>query len=231
MEGKEFRGLIDKIFQGVMNGGLVVLDGQKIVGPVFKHQSTGGLVLGVEGVEADHAPIQIELFKKGAGYRDFVGLLGGHQCAAQIELALGGDGGEHGIAAAVFGFFAVDVDEFSGVGFAADLALDLQKGLLEFFRVDAGHQAAEGRLLGGRIAAVALASDAQGPALGIAESGGKLLQILLSARCPTKMSHQDDGQQAPVRIDADACAVIRQVFEVPDDRADLLAALGPRDER
>ncbi len=131
MKGKDFRGLIDEIFQGVMNGGLVVLDGQKVVGPVFKHQDAGGFVLGMEGVEADHAPVQIEFFKKGSGHGDlpslrsalraacgrrspfgrFVGLLGGHQCAAQIELTLRGDGGEHGIAAAVLGFLAVDVDE------------------------------------------------------------------------------------------------------------------------
>ena len=42
-------------------GGLVVFDGQQMVGTVFEHQLACGLVLGVEGIEADFAAVQIEL--------------------------------------------------------------------------------------------------------------------------------------------------------------------------
>ena len=65
--------------------GLVVFDGQQKVGPVFEHQLARGLVLGVEGVEADFASVQVEPVEQRAGHGDFVGLLI-HQRAAQEVL-------------------------------------------------------------------------------------------------------------------------------------------------
>src|SRR5919108_743596 len=59
----------------------------------FEHQLARGLVLSVQGVEADFASVQVELFEELAGDGDFVGL-GVHQCAAQVMLAGHGDGGE-----------------------------------------------------------------------------------------------------------------------------------------
>ncbi|MFA5169096.1 MAG: hypothetical protein WC530_11270, partial [Candidatus Omnitrophota bacterium] len=193
---------------------------------MFEHEFAGGLVLGVKGIEADRAAIEIELVEKGACNGDLVGLLGGHDGAAQIELGLGGDGGDHGISASVFGFFPVDVDEFGGVGFPSGLALDLQDRLFEFFRVDAGHETAECGLGWRGVIFASPSPDAQCPALAGVEACGKLFQILLSARRTAEVRQEHDGQQAPGRVVADAPPIVGQIFEVPDEGADFLGALG-----
>jgi hypothetical protein len=63
----------DEFFDVGAQGGLVVFDGQQIVGAVFRAPVPGGLVLGVESVEADFAPVQIELFEQLA--RDRISLV------------------------------------------------------------------------------------------------------------------------------------------------------------
>jgi hypothetical protein len=63
--------------------GLVVLDGQQVVGAVLQHQCARGLGLGVQGVEADFATVQIEFPEELAGHGDFVGF-GVHDGAAQV---------------------------------------------------------------------------------------------------------------------------------------------------
>ena len=59
--GKTRRRPLDPSLDVRPQGGLVVLEGQQIVGTVFEHQFARGLVLGVEGIEADFAAVQIEL--------------------------------------------------------------------------------------------------------------------------------------------------------------------------
>jgi hypothetical protein len=95
--------------------GLVVFHGQQVVGAVLHDQFTGGLALGMEGVERDGAPGQVEVAEEFARHGDFVGL-GVHQRAAQVVLAGHGDGGEDRVAGPVPGFFAVQDDEFVGRG-------------------------------------------------------------------------------------------------------------------
>src|ERR671925_971003 len=51
----------NKFFDGGAQGGLVVFDGEEIIGAVFEHQLARGLVLSVQGVEADFASVQVEL--------------------------------------------------------------------------------------------------------------------------------------------------------------------------
>ncbi len=113
--------------EGGVEGGLVFFDGEQIVGSVLENENSGGFGLGVEGIEADHTPVDIEFVKEGAGDGDFVGLLGRHDRTAQIELSCGGNGGGDRVAASVSGFLAIDVDELEGIGFASDLTLDFEE--------------------------------------------------------------------------------------------------------
>jgi len=89
--------------------GLIFFDGEKVVCSVLHDEDSGGFVLSVEGIEADHTPVEIELVKEGSGDGDFVSLLGRHNRAAQIELGCRGDGGDDRVAASVSGFFTVNV--------------------------------------------------------------------------------------------------------------------------
>ena len=92
------------------DGGLIVFDGQQKIGAVFEDRVAGGLVLGVEGVQADFAPVQVEFLEQLPGDGDFVGL-GVHDGAAQIMLAGHADGGEHRMAAALPRLLAVQDDQ------------------------------------------------------------------------------------------------------------------------
>jgi hypothetical protein len=60
-------------FHALTQRGLVVLDGQQRVGAVFQHQCARGLGLGVQGLQADFATVQIELLEELAGHGDFIG--------------------------------------------------------------------------------------------------------------------------------------------------------------
>src|SRR6266702_8930770 len=80
------RRLRHEAFDVVADRRLVAFDGEDVVGAVFEHQRAGRFVLGVEGIEADDAPVEIELGEELARHGDFVGLLI-HHGAAQIMLA------------------------------------------------------------------------------------------------------------------------------------------------
>lgn len=69
-----------------MKGGLVLFDGEKVIGSVLHDEDAGGFGLGVQGIKAHDTSLEIELLEEGAGDGDFVGFLGGHNRAAQIEL-------------------------------------------------------------------------------------------------------------------------------------------------
>ena len=91
-------------------GGLVVFDREQIVGSVFQNQFPGGLVLGVQGVQRDGAPGQIQFPEELARHRDFIGF-GSDQRTAQIELAGDADRAQEGIARAMVGLLAIDYDQ------------------------------------------------------------------------------------------------------------------------
>ena len=69
---------------GCAHGGLVAFDGEQVVGAVFEHECAarpptgrsfplrllGGLVLGVQGVEAHHASVEFERLEEFARHRD-----------------------------------------------------------------------------------------------------------------------------------------------------------------
>ena len=54
--GKTHRWGRNFLFNVLAQGGLVVFDGEQIVGSVFQDQVAGGLVLSMEGVQSDVAP-------------------------------------------------------------------------------------------------------------------------------------------------------------------------------
>jgi hypothetical protein len=101
------------------------------------------------------------------------------------------------------------------------LFLQLEQNLFQGLLVQMLHQAAKGRLAGGRIGAVLLAANAQGAALSGAEAAGKEGQVFLAARGAAPMGQQANAHQTPERIEADAAAVIRQPLEVLDPGTDL----------
>lgn len=224
MRGWRVKECLEGGVEGGVEGGLVFFDGEQIVASVLENENSGGFGLGVEGIEADHTPVDIEFVKEGAGDGDFVGLLVRHDRTAQIELSGGGNGGDDRVAASVSGFLAIDVDELEGTGFASDLTLDFEENFFEFLGFDSGHQTAKCRLLGRGVFAVATA-DAQGTTLTITQSGCELFEILLPAGCSAEVGQKDNGQKAPERVDADAGAVVGHRFEAPDDGTDFLRAL------
>ena len=130
------------------------------------------------------------------------------------------------MAAAVPGLFAVQHDEFVARCGAAELFLRLQKNQFKRVGIDPFHQAAKGGLAWGGIVSSGLLAHAQGAALALAETFGKLGPLLLSSGRAAQMGQHADGDQAPQRINADARAVIGQALEMLDERADLRRALG-----
>jgi len=54
-----------------MRGGLILFDGEKAIGSVLLDEDVSGFGLGVQGVEADHAPVEIEFVERGCRRRGF----------------------------------------------------------------------------------------------------------------------------------------------------------------
>lgn len=207
------------------HGGLVGFDGQQKVGAVLEHQLARGLVLGVQGVEADFAPVQIEFLEPLARDGDFIGL-GVHQGAAQVVLAGHGEGRQHGMTAALAGLLAIQDDQFILGGRAADLVLQREEDFFQRVIVDMLHHPAKGRLAGRWESALGLPANAQRAALRLAEAFGEEGQVFLTARRAAPMGQHANGNQTPQRINADARTVIGQGLEVLDERADLRGGLG-----
>src|SRR5271165_2517359 len=114
----------NQFFDVLLDGRLVVFDRQQKISAVFQDGVAGGLVLGMEGVQADFAAVQVQFVKQLPGDGDFVGL-GVHDGAAQVVLAGHGDSGEHGMAAALARLFAVQNDQILNRSRPANLFLGL----------------------------------------------------------------------------------------------------------
>src|SRR5271157_4157569 len=149
--GKIHRRGGNEFFDVLLDGGLIVFDRQQEISAMFQDGVPGGLVLGMESVQADFAAVQVQFVEQLPGDGDFVGL-GVHQGAAQVMLAGNGDGGEHGMAAALARLFAVQDDEILNWSRPANLFLGLEKKLFQFVGVEVLHHAAKGRLAGSRVA-------------------------------------------------------------------------------
>ena len=96
----------EEAFDGLVKCRLVFLGCEQVIGARFQDQGACGFGLGVQGIQHDQSALQIQAFAELASHRDFVGLGIDHR-AAQIKLAGHADGGEHALAAAMVGFFAV----------------------------------------------------------------------------------------------------------------------------
>ncbi|GAA2418848.1 hypothetical protein GCM10010404_91790 [Nonomuraea africana] len=57
-----------------VQGGLILLDDQQVVGVLLGHQEGGVIALGVQGVGGDDASIQVKVFQQGPEPGDLVGL-------------------------------------------------------------------------------------------------------------------------------------------------------------
>ena len=102
--GKIGLGGRDQLLNVSMDGGLIILNAQQIIRSVLQHQGARRLILGVQGIQRNQAPLQIQPLKQFACHRDLIGLVFFHDRTAQIKLAGHRDGTEHGLTAAVFGF-------------------------------------------------------------------------------------------------------------------------------
>ena len=58
--GKKRDRLLHQALDICQHRGLVAFDGEQVVGPVLEHQRAGRLALGVERVEGDLAPVEVE---------------------------------------------------------------------------------------------------------------------------------------------------------------------------
>ena len=193
---------------------------------MFEDQRTGGVGLGMEGVEAHDAAVEVEPRAEVAGGGDFVALVGHHH-AAEVVLAGDGDGGEDLLAAGVVGFLAVEDHEFFGRGRAAHLGLEGAAGAFDGEGVHLGVEAAEGGLAGGGVAAgEAVGADAQGAALALGEALGEGGEVFLPARGAGQMGAGDDGQERPEGIGAEAGAVVGHGAEVGAEGLEFGRGLG-----
>jgi alkanesulfonate monooxygenase SsuD/methylene tetrahydromethanopterin reductase-like flavin-dependent oxidoreductase (luciferase family) len=78
---------------GGRQGGLIVFEGDKVVGPFFIEELLHGLILSMEGVHFDQAPRQIRALNQLANGRDFVGLVR-HGFHSQATLGAQPEGGD-----------------------------------------------------------------------------------------------------------------------------------------
>jgi hypothetical protein len=147
-----------------------------------------------------------------------------HPPLSQIMLAGHTHGREDRRAAALPRLFAVEHDQFIGGSGPAHLPLYWQENVCQGLGVEACHQAAKGRLAGGRIA-VRLRANAPGAPLGQAQALGELGQLFLSLGRAAQVGQQRDGDQTPQGIKSNALAVIGQGFDLLDQRANLGRAL------
>jgi len=54
---------INECFDLCAHGGLVPLDGEQIIGPVFQDQGACGFILSVQGIQRDQAFYQLQAIK------------------------------------------------------------------------------------------------------------------------------------------------------------------------
>ena len=52
-------GSVKECLEGRVECGLIFFDGEKVVCSVLHDEDSGGFVLSVEGIEADHTPVEI----------------------------------------------------------------------------------------------------------------------------------------------------------------------------
>jgi len=161
----------NEFFDIVVEGALVLFSREHIVGPRFQHQVASRVGLGVEGIQRDEPAFEIQIRKELSCHGDLVGL-GVHDGAAQVILAGHAVGGEHALAAAMFGLLAIQGDQFVFGGRTAQPLLNGQQSLLEFSALNLLDQPPEGGLAGSRVAPVAFANT-QGAPLSLTEFARK----------------------------------------------------------
>jgi len=135
---------------------LVIFDGQQIVSPAFQDDLARRFGLGMQRVQRDQAALEVQVREEFLGHGDLIGL-GVHHRTAQVILAGDADGGEHAVAAAMFGFFAIQGDQLVFGGRAAQLLLNGQERRLQFAAINLLDQAPKRRLARSRVAPLALA--------------------------------------------------------------------------
>ncbi len=54
----------EQFFNVLVNGGLIILGRQQVVGTRFEHQVASRLGLGVQGIERDEAAFEVQLLKE-----------------------------------------------------------------------------------------------------------------------------------------------------------------------
>jgi hypothetical protein len=80
-----------QVLSGGQVGGLIVLEGDNVVGPLFIEELLHGLILGMHGIGFHQTPVQVQMIQQLAQGRDFVGLAG-HGHHAQTPQGRHGDG-------------------------------------------------------------------------------------------------------------------------------------------
>jgi hypothetical protein len=89
--------------------GLVAFGREQVIASPLQDHLPARLGLGVQRIQRDEPAPQIQLLEELAGHGDFVGL-GLHDRAGQVILTGHADRTQDGLAAAVFGFFAIQGD-------------------------------------------------------------------------------------------------------------------------
>lgn len=95
---------------GGQKSGLIVLEGDNVVGSLFIEKFLHGLILSMQGIHFHQPPFQVDRFDQLAQGGDFVGLAG-HGHHAQTTQGRHGDGGDQ-MHAAMVESLAIHGDQF-----------------------------------------------------------------------------------------------------------------------
>ena len=127
--------------------GLVAFGREQVIASTLQHHLPARLSLGVQRIQRDELAAQIHFLEELAGDGDLVGL-GIHDRAGQVILAGHANSAQDGLAAPVFGFFAIQGDQLVFGRWAAQPLLHLQHDRFEPNAVNLLEQAAPGGLAG-----------------------------------------------------------------------------------
>ena len=165
----------EQVLQGGLEGGLVGLDRQEVVAPLFVENLLGGFHLGVPRVAQHDLAAHIQAAQQLAGGRNLVALGRGDHPAQKLPRSVGGVDHLH---AAVAQLLAIDDDQGVLDG-AGQSFLPGQQHRFEHRRIHRREHPGEGGLLGATIASrVLIAPEVQCAQLRLAERVGELGQII-----------------------------------------------------
>lgn len=133
----------------------------------------------------------------------------------------GADGGDHVLAAAVLGRFAVEHHNVFAIGCAAHLALMSQQHRFDRFFRDMLEHPAERGLAGRRTPAVGIAAHPEGPALRRGQTAGEAFQILLSAGAARQIGGGGEAQEGEERVATEPPAVIGHLAKPGTQRGEF----------